>query len=142
MRLTRHTDYAIRVLLYLGAQPEKVCSISEIARAYGISQNHLMKVAHNLGKAGYIEGVRGRSGGVRLAKPADQINVGDVVRRAEEGFELVECGTCVIAPACGLTGALDEALAAFMAVLDRYTLADLLNKRSKLMRLFEIQLAS
>lgn len=142
MRLTRHTDYAIRVLLYLGAQPEKVCSISEIARAYGISQNHLMKVAHNLGKAGYIEGVRGRSGGIRLAKPADQINVGDVVRRTEEGFELVECGTCVIAPACGLTGALDEALAAFMAVLDRYTLADLLKKRSKLMRLFEIQLAS
>lgn len=142
MRLTRHTDYAIRVLLYLGAQPEKVCSISEIARAYGISQNHLMKVAHNLGKAGYIEGVRGRSGGIRLAKPADQINVGNVVRRTEEGFELVECGTCVIAPACGLTGALDEALAAFMAVLDRYTLADLLKKRSKLMRLFEIQLAS
>lgn len=142
MRLTRYTDYAMRVLLYLGAQPEKVCAISEIARAYGISQNHLMKVAHDLGKAGYIEGVRGRSGGVRLAKPADEINVGDVVRQTEEGFELVECGTCVIAPACGLTGALDEALAAFMAVLDRYTLSDLLKKRSKLMRLFEIQLTS
>ena len=142
MRLTRHTDYAIRVLLYLGAQPEKICSISEIARAYGISQNHLMKVAHDLGKAGYVEGVRGRSGGIRLVKPADRINVGDVVRRMEEGFELVECGTCVIAPACGLTGVLDEALAAFMAILDRYTLADLLEKRSKLMRLFEIQLAS
>lgn len=142
MRLTRYTDYAMRVLLYLGAQPEKVCSISEIARAYGISQNHLMKVAHDLGKAGYIEGVRGRSGGIRLAKSADEINVGDVVRQTEEGFELVECSTCVIAPACGLTGVLDEALAAFMAVLDRYTLADLLKKRSKLMRLFEIQLAS
>ena len=142
MRLTRYTDYAIRVLLYLGAQPEKVCSISEIARAYGISQNHLMKVAHDLGKAGYVEGVRGRSGGIRLVKPADRINVGDVVRRMGEGFELVECGTCVIAPACGLTGVLDEALAAFMAILDRYTLADLLEKRSKLMRLFEIQLAS
>jgi Rrf2 family nitric oxide-sensitive transcriptional repressor len=142
MRLTRYTDYAMRVLLYLGAQPEKVCSISEIARAYGISQNHLMKVAHDLGKAGYIEGVRGRSGGIRLAKPADEINVGDVVRQTEEGFELVECSTCVIAPACGLTGVLDEALAAFMAVLDHYTLADLLKKRSKLMRLFEIQLAS
>ncbi len=132
----------MRVLLYLGAQPEKVCSISEIARAYGISQNHLMKVAHDLGKAGYVEGVRGRFGGIRLAKPAEEINVGDVVRQTEEGFELVECSTCVIAPACGLTGALDEALAAFMAVLDRYTLADLLKKRSKLMRLFEIQLAS
>ncbi|TAJ82991.1 Rrf2 family transcriptional regulator [Reyranella sp.] len=142
MRLTRYTDYAMRVLLYLGAQPEKVCSISEIARAYGISQNHLMKVAHDLGKAGYVEGVRGRFGGIRLAKPAEEINVGDVVRQTEEGFELVECSTCVIAPACGLTGALDEALAAFMAVLDRYTLADLLKKRSKLMRLFEIQLAS
>jgi Rrf2 family transcriptional regulator, nitric oxide-sensitive transcriptional repressor len=142
MRLTRYTDYAMRVLLYLGAQPDKVCSISEIAHAYGISQNHLMKVAHDLGKAGYIEGVRGRSGGVRLARPADQINVGEVVRRTEEGFELVECGSCVIAPACGLTGVLDEALAAFMAVLDRYTLADLLKKRSKLMRLFEVQLAS
>lgn len=142
MRLTRYTDYAMRVLLYLGAQPEKVCSISEIARAYGISQNHLMKVAHDLGKAGYIEGVRGRSGGIRLAKPADEINVGDVVRQTEEGFELVECGSCVIAPACGLTGVLDEALAAFMAVLDHYTLSDLLKKRSKLMRLFEIQLAS
>ncbi|MBR2813939.1 MAG: Rrf2 family transcriptional regulator [Reyranella sp.] len=142
MRLTRYTDYAMRVLLYLGAQPDKVCSISEIARAYGISQNHLMKVAHDLGKAGYVEGVRGRLGGIRLARPADQINVGDVVRRTEEGFELVECGSCVIAPACGLTGALDEALAAFMAVLDRYTLADLLKKRSKLMRLFEAQLAS
>lgn len=142
MRLTRYTDYAMRVLLYLGAQPEKVCSISEIARAYGISQNHLMKVAHDLGKAGYVEGVRGRFGGIRLAKPAEEINVGDVMRQTEEGFELVECSTCVIAPACGLTGVLDEALAAFMAVLDRYTLADLLKKRSKLMRLFEIQLAS
>lgn len=136
MRLTRYTDYAMRVLLYLGAQPDKVCSIAEIARAYGISQNHLMKVAHDLGKAGYVEGVRGRSGGIRLAKPADRINVGVVVRHTEEGFDLVECGECVIAPACGLTGVLAEALAAFMAVLDGHTLADLLKKRSKLMDLF------
>ncbi len=133
MRLTRHTDYAMRVLLYLGAQPDKVCSISEIARAYGISRNHLMKVAHQLGKAGYVAGVRGRSGGIRLARPADRINVGAVVRGTEEGFELVECGGCVIAPACGLAGVLDEALAAFMAVLDRYTLADLLKGRPALL---------
>jgi Rrf2 family nitric oxide-sensitive transcriptional repressor len=139
MRLTRYTDYAMRVLLYLGAQPEKVCSIGEIARAYGISQNHLMKVAHDLGKAGYVEGVRGRSGGIRLARPAEKINVGAVVRGSEEGFELVECGSCVIAPACRLSGVLDEALAAFMAVLDRYTLADLLKKRSKLLSLFAIE---
>lgn len=141
MRLTRYTDYAMRVLLYLGAKPEKVSSIGEIARAYGISQNHLMKVAHQLGKAGYVEGVRGRSGGIRLARPADKINVGAVVRGAEEGFDLVDCGNCLIAPACGLTGVLDEALAAFMAVLDRYTLADLLKKRSKLLSLFATELA-
>ncbi len=137
MRLTRYTDYAMRVLLRLGAEPDEVCSIAEIARSYGISQNHLMKVAHDLGKAGYIESVRGRSGGIRLARPADKINVGDVVRQTEQGFELAECGTCVIAPACRLTGVLDEALAAFMAVLDRYTVADLLQKRSKLMQLFD-----
>lgn len=142
MRLTRYTDFALRVLIYLGTQPDRVCSIAEIARAYGISQNHLMKVAHDLGKAGYVESVRGRSGGIRLAHPADRINVGAVVRRTEEGFDLVECESCLIAPACGLTGVLDEALAAFMAVLDRHTLADLLRKRSKLMRLFEVQLAS
>lgn len=142
MRLTRYTDYAMRVLLYLGAQPEKLSSISEISRAYGISQNHLMKVAHELGKAGYVEGVRGRSGGIRLARPANEISVGAVVRLTEEGFELVECSSCLIAPACGLTGVLDEALASFMAVLDGYTLADLLKKRSKLLRLFEVQLAS
>ena len=139
MRLTRYTDYAMRVLLYLGAQPEKVCSIGEIARAYGISQNHLMKVAHELGKAGYVEGVRGRSGGIRLARPAEKINVGAVVRGAEEGFDLADCGSCVIAPACGLSGVLNEALAAFMAVLDGYTLADLLKKRSKLLSLFAIE---
>jgi Rrf2 family nitric oxide-sensitive transcriptional repressor len=142
MRLTRYTDYAMRVLLYLGAQPDRVCSIGEIAKAYGISQNHLMKVAHDLGKAGYVEGVRGRSGGIRLARPADRINVGAVVRQTEEGFELVECGSCLIAPACGLTGVLAEALTAFMAVLDRYTLADLLKKRGKLLRLFDVPLAS
>ena len=142
MRLTRYTDYALRVLLYLGAQPDRICSIAEIARAYGISQNHLMKVAHDLGKAGYVEGVRGRSGGIRLAKPADRIRVGAVVRHTEEGFDLADCGSCVIAPACGLSGVLSEALAAFMAVLDRYTLADLLRKRSKLMDLFKLHLAS
>jgi Rrf2 family nitric oxide-sensitive transcriptional repressor len=141
MRLTRYTDYALRVLLYLGAQPDRVCSIAEIARAYDISQNHLMKVAHDLGKAGYVEGVRGRSGGIRLAKPANRINVGAVVRHTEEGFDLADCGTCVIAPACGLAGVLTEALTAFMAVLDRYTLADLLKKGSKLMDLFKVPVA-
>ena len=135
MRLTRYTDYALRVLLYLGAREGQVCAISEIATAYGISQNHLMKVVHDLGKAGYVKSVRGRFGGILLARPAAEIGVGAVVRQTEEGFELVDCAGCVIAPACGLTGALDKALSAFMAVLDGYTLADLLAKRVEMGRL-------
>jgi len=138
MRLTRYTDYALRVLIHLGAQPDRICSIAEIARGYGISQNHLMKVAHDLGKAGYVEGVRGRSGGIRLARPPETINVGAVVREMAEGFDLVECDTCTIAPACELTRILDEALAAFMNVLDRYTLADLLKRQTKLLRLLGV----
>lgn len=135
MRLTLYTDYAMRVLLYLGARPDRHSSIAEIARAYDISQNHLMKVAHHLGKAGFVTSVRGRSGGIRLARPAAEINIGAVVRATEEDFSLVDCGGCAIAPACGLVGALAQALAAFMAVLDGYSLADLLGSRIELMRL-------
>lgn len=139
MRLTRYTDYAMRVLLYVGAQDEaRLSPISEIARAYGISQNHLMKVVNDLVNAGYLESVRGRFGGIRLARPAAEINVGAVVRHTEEGFDLVDCGSCIIAPACGLTGALAEALAAFMTVLDGYSLADLLSKRANLAALFGV----
>lgn len=141
MKLTRYTDYALRVLLYLGARPERLCSISEVSRAYGVSQNHLMKVVHDLGKAGFVASVRGRLGGIRLARPAGEIVVGAVVRHTEEGFDLVDCGGCVIAPACGLTGVLKEALAAFMAVLDRYTLEDLLAKRVDLLALFPAKAA-
>jgi Rrf2 family nitric oxide-sensitive transcriptional repressor len=135
MRLTRYTDYAMRVLLYLGARPDRVCTIPEMARAYGISQNHLMKVVHQLGKAGYVAGIRGRNGGVRLARPAATISVGAVIRQSEiqpgaEGLALLDCPTCPIAPACGLTTVIDEALAAFFAVLERHTLADLLDQRT------------
>lgn len=136
MRLTRYTDYAMRVLIYLGTRPEKLCSIAEISRAYAISQNHLMKVVNDLVRAGYVTSVRGRFGGVRLGRPADEINVGAVVRHTEDGFDLADCGACVVAPACGLTRALDEALAAFMAVLDGYTLEDLLVRRVDLRALF------
>ncbi|HEY0595989.1 Rrf2 family transcriptional regulator [Sphingopyxis sp.] len=139
MRLTRYTDYAMRVLLYAGAQDEtRLSPISEISRAYGISQNHLMKVVNDLVNAGYLESVRGRFGGIRLARPAEEINVGAVVRHTEEGFDLVDCGSCIIAPACGLTGALAEALAAFMKVLDGYSLADLLAKRANFAALFGV----
>ena len=137
MRLTRYTDYAMRVLLYLAARPDRLCSISEIAGAYGISQNHLMKVVSDLVGAGYLESVRGRSGGVRLARPPAEINIGAVVRHTEDGFELVDCGSCIIAPACGLTGALAQALSAFMKVLDGYTLENLTSRRLDLAGLFD-----
>lgn len=129
MRLTRYTDYAMRVLLYLGRNPAQLCSIAEIARAYEISQNHLMKVVNDLVNAGYLESVRGRNGGVRLARPPALINVGALVRYTEDDFDLVGCGSCIIAPACGLTSVLDEALGAFLAVLDRYSLADVLARK-------------
>ena len=139
MRLTRYTDYAMRVLLYLGTRPEKICSIAEIARTYGISQNHLMKVVNDLSHTGYVTAVRGRSGGLLLGRPADKINIGEVVRHTEEGFDLVDCPSCFIAPACGLHVALAEALSAFMAVLDGYTLADLIAKREGIARLFDLR---
>jgi Rrf2 family nitric oxide-sensitive transcriptional repressor len=139
MKLTRYTDYALRVLMHLAARPERLSSISEIARSYGISQNHLMKVVHDLRKEGYVAAVRGRAGGVRLARPPAEINIGEIVRHAEEGFDLVECGSCVIAPACGLTGVLGQALGAFMRVLDGYTLADLVADRTEaLLRSFGV----
>ena len=138
MRLTRYTDYAMRVLLYLAARPQQQCSISEITRAYGVSQSHLMKVVNDLVNAGYLISARGRFGGIRLARDPREISVGAVVRHTEDGFELVDCVDCVIAPACGLTGALDEALAAFLAVLDGYSLHDLMARRHQMAALLGI----
>lgn len=137
MRLTRYTDYAMRVLLYLGARPEQICSIAEIARAYGVSQNHLMKVVSELAREGFVTSMRGRTGGIRLARAPEAINVGDVVRQMEDDFSLVDCANCIIAPACGLSCALQEAVGAFLAVLDRYTLADFLVQRSDLANLLQ-----
>ena len=134
MRLTRYTDYALRVLTHLAARPERLSSISEIAKIYGISHNHLMKVVHDLRKEGYVTAVRGRSGGIRLARAPSEINVGEVIRHTEEGFDLVDCGSCVIAPACGLTGLLQEALGEFMAVLDRHSVDDLVVNRAEALR--------
>jgi len=140
MRLTRYTDYALRVLLYLGARPDRLCSIGEIARAYDISQNHLMKVVNDLANAGYVASVRGRSGGVRLGRPAAEINIGQVVRHTEDGFDLVDCGACIIAPVCGLTNVLGDAVRAFLGVLDSYTLADLLRAPSSLLAIFDARI--
>lgn len=136
MRLNRYTDYSLRVLMYVGARDGAVVTIAQIADAYGISRDHLMKVAQELGKAGYLRNQRGRFGGLSLALPAQQIVVGEVIRRMEADFDLADCGNCVIEPACVLSGALGEALAAFMAVLDGYTLTDLLTPRGDILRLF------
>jgi Rrf2 family nitric oxide-sensitive transcriptional repressor len=123
MRLTLYTDYALRVLIHLGLHDDRLCSISEVSRAYDASHNHLMKV------------VRGRSGGMRLARPADRITVGDVVRHTEEGFLLADCSGCTLSPACGLTGVLAEGMAAMLEVFDRYTIADLLQDKATMRRL-------
>lgn len=129
MRLTRYTDYALRTLIYVGLHEPEQSSIAAIARAYGISENHLTKVVHQLGRLGLIRTIRGRGGGLRLAKPPGEIVVGAVVRQTEDDLALVECfggGGCAITAPCRLRRVLGEALAAFLAVLDRYTLADLL----------------
>lgn len=125
MRLTLHTDYALRVMIFLGSHQGRLCSISEISNAYGISHNHLMKVVHRLVKAGFVESVRGRGGGIRLARPPGEIPVGQVVREMEDGFDLVDCGSCAIAAGCGMTRVLNEAVRAFLGVFDSYTFADL-----------------
>lgn len=139
MRLTRHTDYALRALIHLAAHPRNFASIAEISTAFGVSENHMMKVVQGLAGAGFIETTRGRNGGLRLARRPEDIGVGDVVRRMEESLELVECGSCPIAPACGLTGVLNEALGAFLGVLDRYSLADLIVKRRRLVSILGLE---
>ncbi len=138
MKLTRYTDYAMRVVIHLGTHDDRLSSIAEIATAYGISHNHLMKVVQDLGKAGHVETVRGRNGGIRLGRPPAEINLGALVRHTEAGFDLVDCENCLIAPACGLPGVLAEATRAFLAVLDKYTVADLLGRRNALRELFAI----
>lgn len=130
MRLTRHTDYALRVLMLLALEPGVAHTIEDVSRRYAISRNHLNKVVQTLGQAGFVDSQRGRGGGVRLAKAPAQINLGRVIRTTEDNFHIVECfcretNGCLIAPACGLRDPLGEALQAFLAVLDRYTLADL-----------------
>lgn len=138
MKLTSYTDYSLRVLMYLGVTDRDRATISEIAACYGISRNHIMKVVYELGRLGYVETIRGKHGGIRLGREPADINVGDVVRRMESGFELVECfgagNACRLTPACVLRGALDDALGAFIATLDSYTLADLIAPQRELRR--------
>ncbi|MBO9379876.1 Rrf2 family transcriptional regulator [Sphingomonas histidinilytica] len=139
MRLTRYTDYSLRVLIHLAINDDRLCSIGEISRTYDVSHNHLMKVVNALARDGFIETVRGRTGGMRLARPANEITVGEVVRRTEEGFQLADCSGCALSPACGLTGVLAEAMQAMMMVFDSYKISDLLTDREAMRRLMNRQ---
>lgn len=130
MRLTLYTDYSLRVLLYLSGREDKIVTITELANFYKISRNHLVKVVHNLGLDGYILTIRGRHGGLKLARPANEILVGDVVRSTEPDFDLLECfnpatDKCVISGSCSLKSVIVHAQAGFLDALDKYTIADI-----------------
>jgi Rrf2 family nitric oxide-sensitive transcriptional repressor len=133
MRLTNFSDYALRLLMFAASQGDRLITIEETAQLYGISRGHLMKIANQLTRAGVMKAVRGRSGGLVLARPPQKIRLSDVLRLTEPDFALVECfgsedSQCLITPRCRLRGALKNALAAFMRELDGYTLADLVLK--------------
>ena len=166
MRLTNYSDYALRSLMYLAIkrEPKTLANISDIAESYHISKSHLTKIIHQLGQLGYIESVRGKNGGIRLARAPQDINLGVLIKQIEPDFALVECFAeslpnhskgvkqqglsialideaesslkfgCVISPVCQLKGVFFEALTAFITVLERYTLADIINNEEELRR--------
>ncbi|MEA2118550.1 Rrf2 family transcriptional regulator [Halomonas sp. QX-2] len=133
MHLTRFTDYSIRVLIFLAVKGEERSTINEIAETFDISRNHLMKVVQELSQKNYVTAIRGKNGGLLLTRDPATIVLGQLVREMEHGMELVECfhsdNSCIITPSCRLRPILNEALTAFLAVLDRYTLADVLTNR-------------
>lgn len=132
MRLTQHTDYALRVLVYLGLTGDRLVTIQEISDAYGISKNHLMKVVQRLVRGDFVESTRGQKGGLRLKAHPTRTRVGDVVRYMEPDLSLVECfrdeANCVLTPACRLRQIMQKSIAAFLSELDRYTIGDLLDR--------------
>jgi Rrf2 family nitric oxide-sensitive transcriptional repressor len=143
MRLTVYTDYALRMLMYLALRDDGLATIAEIAESYDISKNHLMKVAHQLGVAGYVETVRGRNGGLHLAKPAEAIGLGEIVRLTEPDMAVVPCfkpidAPCALRRCCVLRSALQKACFAFVEILDGYTLSDLVQPRARLQALLSI----
>ncbi|ARI75544.1 Rrf2 family transcriptional regulator [Halobacillus mangrovi] len=145
MRLKKYTDYALRVLIFTASKKQgTLANKKEISEVFNISENHLGKIIHELNKLGLIDTIRGRSGGIRLAKPAAEINVGQVVRAMEDDFHLLECfdrktNYCVITPACKLKHVLNDALMAFLEVVDQYTLEDLLTNQEELQELMGIK---
>jgi Rrf2 family nitric oxide-sensitive transcriptional repressor len=140
MQLTAYTDYALRILIYLAVNKERLVTIADIAQAYGISKNHLMKIVHHLAQRGWITTTRGRRGGLRLAHPPHTVSLGTLVRATEPHFALVECfdpvaNRCPLTPTCDLAAVLHQAQAAFLAVLDTYTLADIVRQKRPLAQL-------
>jgi Rrf2 family nitric oxide-sensitive transcriptional repressor len=134
VNLTLHSDYSLRILLYLAEHRDRQVSTREISDAYGISRNHLVRVVQTLDSHGFVKASAGRSGGVMLARDPAKINIGGVVRKTEPNFRIVECfdldqNTCRILPVCSLRGVLQDALKSFFAVLDGYTLADLVRMK-------------
>lgn len=137
MRLTTFSDYTMRVLIYLALNPDRLATINEIAESFDISESHLMKVVHQLGKQNLIESVRGKGGGIRLARPPSGIRLGEVLRASEGDSAVVEClsgnaSGCRIAPACRLANILATTMNDFYLALDRFTLADLVHNGSTL----------
>jgi Rrf2 family transcriptional regulator, nitric oxide-sensitive transcriptional repressor len=130
MRLTQLTDYAMRVLIHLAQHPDRLCTIAEVAERYQVSEAHLMKITHQLGRVGWVATVRGKGGGMALALPPDRIRLGQVVLSMENDFDVVECfstgSSCMLTGACKLTGVMQGALEGFMDHLDAHTLADIL----------------
>jgi Rrf2 family nitric oxide-sensitive transcriptional repressor len=143
LRLTVYTDFSLRVLMFLALKGGELATIAEIAAAYGISKNHLMKVVHQLGLAGYVETVRGKGGGMRLARRPEDIVIGEVVKHTESETALVPCFSpsdahCTILPSCVLRDALSKAQRAFLSALNKYTLADLARPRTSLRKLLSV----
>ncbi|QYJ75478.1 MULTISPECIES: Rrf2 family transcriptional regulator [Shewanella] len=139
MQLTRYTDFGIRTLMYMAVQPERTAlfRIAEITEVFDLSPNHVSKIIHHLGKAGYLQTVRGKAGGFRLAKPAAEINLGALVRELENSLAPINCSkpVCRLLPACQLKGVLANAVQAYLAVLDQYQLADIVTNREELLAL-------
>ncbi|GGA77105.1 RrF2 family transcriptional regulator [Ornithinibacillus halotolerans] len=138
MQLKKYTDYSLRVLIFVGLKPQgELASIKEISDVYDISHNHLGKIVHELTRLELLEGIRGRGGGIRLAKNPEEINIGKLIRVIERDFALLECfntgeNHCVISPGCTLKHVLNKALHSFYHVLDQYTLKDLIANEEEL----------
>ena len=147
MKLTSFTDYSLRVLIYLAADPGRKATIAEITRVFDVSENHLVKVVHFLGKNGWITTLRGKGGGITLTRPPQEIGIGRVVRDTEGPLSPAECfqsggGHCLIGDCCSLKGVLGEASRAFYDVLDRYTLADVTRNKEPLLKVLQFHKAA